>query len=67
MRFLNWLDQRDRHLSSCTQADLDTWHAQAADHHKRNLRAFLTWAVVERGRVPARRAERHGRPRADPR
>ncbi len=49
MRFLNWLDQRDRHLSSCTQADLDTWHAQAADHHKRNLRAFLTWAISAAG------------------
>src|SRR6266498_3665462 len=44
-RFLIWLDQRDRPLGGCTQADLDTWHAQAAEHHKRNLRAFLTWAI----------------------
>jgi hypothetical protein len=44
-RFLSWLDQRDRHLHGCTQADLDTWHAEAAEHHKRTLRAFLTWAI----------------------
>jgi hypothetical protein len=47
-RFLIWLDQRDRPLGGCTQTDLDTWHAQAADHHKRNLRAFLTWAIGAR-------------------
>lgn len=47
-RFLSWLDQRGRHPGGCTQADLDTWHAQAADHHKRNLRAFLTWATSAR-------------------
>jgi len=47
-RFLAWLDQHGIHLGACTQADLDAWHAQAADHHKRNLRPFLTWAISAR-------------------
>jgi hypothetical protein len=45
-RFLAWLDQRDRRLGDCTQADLDAWHAQAAEHHKRAARMFLTWAIT---------------------
>jgi hypothetical protein len=44
-RFLDWLDQRSRRLTDCTQADLDAWQAQAAGHHKNNLRAFLAWAI----------------------
>ncbi|ROP37292.1 hypothetical protein [Saccharothrix texasensis] len=47
-RFLSWLDGRDRPLTDCTQTDIDTWHAQAAEHHKRNLRQFLTWAINTR-------------------
>lgn len=47
-RFLAWLDQRSRRLAECTQADLDAWHAQAHDHHKRALRGFLTWAMSSR-------------------
>jgi hypothetical protein len=39
-RFLTWLDERDRNLNDCTQADIDAWHVQAAEHHKRALRPF---------------------------
>jgi hypothetical protein len=47
-RFLLWLTERGHQLDGCTQADLDIWHAQAADHHKRNLRPFLKWAISAR-------------------
>jgi len=45
-RFLAWLDQHDRRLGDCAQADLDAWCAQAAEHHKRAARMFLTWAIT---------------------
>ena len=60
-RFLTWLDSRDRHLGECTQADLDAWHAQAADHHKSALRAFLTWAANTRHMPKLALPTLHGR------
>ncbi len=50
-RFLGWLDQRGRHLSACTQSDLDAWHAGHRDDQKRAGRAFLLWAMTN-GHLP---------------
>ena len=47
-RFLDWLDGRGHHLAHVTQNDIDAWHAQARDSHKRVTRAFLTWAIEAR-------------------
>jgi hypothetical protein len=46
--FLAWLDERDRSLATCTQADLDLWNATHTEHHRRTLRAFLLWAMNNR-------------------
>lgn len=43
--FLAWLDTRGRALAQATQTDLDDWHATHRGHHKRAVRAFLTWAM----------------------
>lgn len=47
-RFLLWLDEHGRRLDTCTQTDLDAWHAQARAHQQRALRSFLTWAMQAR-------------------
>jgi hypothetical protein len=49
--FLTWLDERDRTLATCTQADLDAWNATQHEHRRRILRAFLLWAMNNR-RMP---------------
>lgn len=43
--FLGWLQCRGRALSSCSQADLDRWHADHPAHRRTRLRAFLAWAI----------------------
>ena len=47
-RFLDWLDGRERTLAHATQDDIDAWHSQARDSHKRAAHAFLTWAIEAR-------------------
>jgi hypothetical protein len=44
--FLTWLDDRDRDLIACGQADLDAWHATNGEHRRRVLRPFLLWAMA---------------------
>ncbi|WP_433183033.1 hypothetical protein [Actinoallomurus sp. CA-150999] len=45
-KFLTWLDSHDRTPATCTQADLDAWHATHHEHDRRALRAFLLWAMA---------------------
>src|SRR5262249_3040976 len=40
-----------RQPAHLTQADIDTWHATAAIHHKQGARSFLTWAMTA-GHIP---------------
>jgi hypothetical protein len=47
-RFLDWLDGREHTLAHATQDDIDAWHAQARDSHKRAAHAFLAWAIEAR-------------------
>jgi hypothetical protein len=49
--FLTWLDTTDRSLASCTQADLDAWHAGHSLRQATTLRAFLRWAMSS-GHMP---------------
>lgn len=55
--FLGWLAARQRTLRTCDQADIDTWHAEHAEHWRRRLRGFLIWAMASklsrRLRLPA--------------
>lgn len=44
--FLSWTTRTGRHPAALTQADIDTWHATAAIHHKQGARSFLTWAMT---------------------
>lgn len=46
--FLHWLDDHGRTLAQATQDDIDAWHAQARDNHKRAARGFLTWVIDSR-------------------
>jgi hypothetical protein len=46
--FLTWLDEHDRTLATCTQADLDIWNATHPEHSRRVLRVFLLWAMNNR-------------------
>jgi len=44
--FLTWADGHGLTLTTCSQASLDTWHATHAEHHRRAVRGFLTWAMT---------------------
>jgi hypothetical protein len=46
--FLDWLAARQRTLRTCEQADIDTWHAEHAEHWRRRLRGFLIWAMASK-------------------
>jgi hypothetical protein len=46
--FLGWLAARQRTLRTCDQADIDTWHAEHAEHWRRRLRGFLIWAMASK-------------------
>ncbi|MBV9448899.1 MAG: hypothetical protein JO345_23675 [Streptosporangiaceae bacterium] len=46
--FLDWLAARQRSLRTCEQADIDTWHANHAEHWRRRLRGFLLWAMASK-------------------
>ncbi len=43
--FLTWIDDRGTNLPSCTQTDLDAWHAEAF-LARRPAQKFLRWAVA---------------------
>ncbi|MEX2550732.1 MAG: hypothetical protein WD638_10925 [Nitriliruptoraceae bacterium] len=47
VRFLDWLDARDRTLATCTQSDLDLWLA-TGPRSRYDVRHFLAW-TSERG------------------
>lgn len=55
--FLGWLAAGQCTLRTCDQADIDTWHAEHAEHWCKRLRRFLIWAMaskLSRGlRLPA--------------
>jgi hypothetical protein len=61
--FLDWLAQRQRSLQTCDQADIDTWHAQHAQHLRHRLRGFLLWSMASKLtrplRLPAPAIARH--------
>ena len=44
--FLTWSDGHGLTLGTCSQADLDAWHATHAEHHRRTVRGFLGWAMT---------------------
>jgi hypothetical protein len=44
--FLTWADGHGLTLATCSQADLDAWHATHAEHHRRTVRGFLSWAMT---------------------
>jgi hypothetical protein len=44
--FLAWADGRGLTLATCSQADLDAWHATHAEHRRRTVRGFLGWAMT---------------------
>jgi integrase len=52
--FLDWLVQRQRTLQTCDQADIDTWHAEHAEHVRRCLRGFLLWSMASKLTRPLR-------------
>ncbi|MBV9160268.1 MAG: hypothetical protein JO281_01655 [Pseudonocardiales bacterium] len=52
--FLGWLAHRGRTLRSCDQADIDTWHAQHAEHDRRRLRGFLLCSMASKLTHPLR-------------
>lgn len=60
--FLTWLNEHGQELQHCRQADLDTWNATRQEHHRRSLRAFLTWAMTNRHmprlQLPAQQASK---------
>lgn len=43
--FLDWVDERDTDLASCTQPNLDVWHAEAF-LARRPAQKFLRWAMA---------------------
>lgn len=45
--FLQWLGERNSHLASCGQIDIDAWYAKNTDG-RTCLRAFLNWAMQSR-------------------
>jgi hypothetical protein len=52
--FLDWLAARQRSLRTCQQADIDTWHANHAEHWRRRLRGFLLWSMASKLTPPLR-------------
>lgn len=44
--FLGWLAGRGLELSTCRQADIDTWHVQHNAHSRNTVRAFLQWCMT---------------------
>ncbi|MGH3709659.1 MAG: hypothetical protein ACRDRQ_16490 [Pseudonocardiaceae bacterium] len=52
--FLDWLAARQRGLRTCEQADIDTWHAEHAEHVRRCLRGFLLWSMASKLTPPLR-------------
>jgi hypothetical protein len=44
--FLTWADDHRHTLATCTQADLDEWHATHREHQRRTVRGFLNWAMA---------------------
>ncbi|HET9256298.1 MAG TPA: hypothetical protein VFO16_14025, partial [Pseudonocardiaceae bacterium] len=55
--FLDWLAARQRTLHTCDQTDIDTRHAEHAEHWRRRLRGFPLWAMpsklTRQPRLPA--------------
>jgi len=60
-----WPGEHDRTLSTCGQADLESWHATRGEHRRRVLRPFLLWAMdnrlMPRLKLPAQQ-QRKGTP-----
>jgi hypothetical protein len=52
--FLDWLAAHQRPLRSCDQADIDTWHAEHAEHCRKHLRGFLLWSMASKLTRPLR-------------
>ncbi|MGO8891690.1 MAG: hypothetical protein ACLQB1_18620 [Streptosporangiaceae bacterium] len=44
--FLTWANDHGRTLGTCSQADLDAWHATHPEHRRRTVRGFLGWAMA---------------------
>jgi integrase len=51
--FLTWLRERGRGLSTCGQADIDAWYADAYTAH-RLTHAFLRWSIRNQLLTPVR-------------
>ncbi|MGA5135193.1 hypothetical protein ACPCTO_35995 [Streptomyces olivoreticuli] len=61
--FLAWLDDHNRTLATCRQADIDLWHVEHTEHDRNTVRLFLlgcrTTKLTRRFRLsspPIRRA-----------
>lgn len=52
--FLGWLAHQGRTLPSGDQADIDTWHAQYAEHDRRRLRGVLLCSMTSKLTHPLR-------------
>jgi len=46
--FLQWLSARGLTLTTCRQADIDTWHTEHTGHTQGTLRTFLRWCAASR-------------------
>ena len=46
--FLQWLSERGLSLASCSQADIDAWHAGNDPHVRTTTRAFLQWCMASK-------------------
>jgi hypothetical protein len=46
--FLGWLATHDRALHTCSQANIDTWHAEHNEHDRNCLRGFLLWGIASK-------------------
>jgi hypothetical protein len=46
--FLGWLAGNDRDLKTCSQANIDTWHAERSEHDRSRLRGFLLWCMASK-------------------
>jgi hypothetical protein len=55
--FLAWLDDHDRTLATCRQADIDLWHVEHTEHDRNTVRPFLLWCqtakLTGRFRLPS--------------
>jgi hypothetical protein len=56
IRLLSWLRGRGTRLDRCSQADLDTWYANAS--HPHGADDFLNWAIRHRHCPPLRLTSR---------